>query len=337
MKLTYKYRLYRSKRNSELHETISLAGRAYNHCIALHQRYYKLSGKHLNAYALMKHLAKLKRVPRFEWLKRIPSQALQEIPERIDKAYKLFFKSAKGEIGIKVAPPSFKKVRKYKSFTLKQAGWKLLEANKLKVGSYVYKLCQDRPIPADAQIKTVTIKRDVLGNLYACFSLVVPDPKPAPTSGKVAGFDFGLNMFLTRHDGQQIPSPEFFKVGMNEIAKLNRSLSRKVKGSNHWHKAKRALAKAHMAIVNKRRDWFFKLAHRLTDEYDVLCFEDLNLRGMVRLWGRKVSDLAFATFVTILQFVAQKKGKPEAGCFRPSLLPISKTCTTVATSRKSWN
>jgi putative transposase len=181
------------------------------------------------------------------------------------------------------------------------------------------------PDPADAQIKTVTIKRDVLGNLYACFSLVVPDPKPAPTSGKVAGFDFGLKMFLTRHDGQQIPSPEFFKVGLTEIAKLKRSVSRKVKGSNHWHQAKRALAKAHMAIANKRRDWFFKLAHRLTDEYDVLCFEDLNLRGMVRLWGRQVSDLAFATFVTILQFVAQKKGKQVVFVHR--FYPSSKRCS----------
>ena len=158
MVITYKYKLYRAKKNKRLHQTITLAGRAYNHCIALHKRYYRLTGRHLNQYALMAHLAKLKKRPKYKWLKLIPSQALQDIVQRIEKGYSLFFKSVRGEIGLKVRPPTFKKSRKYTSFTLKQAGWKLLGDNRIQINGASHKFAKDRePI---GQIKTVTIKRD---------------------------------------------------------------------------------------------------------------------------------------------------------------------------------
>lgn len=127
MIVTNKYRLYQSRRNDDLHDTTTLAGRAYNHAIALHKRYYKLTGKHLNPYALMKHLTRLKKRPHYAWLNDIPSQALQDVVQRIEKGYELFFKSVRGQIKTKVRPPSFKQSRHYKSFTLKQAGYKFLE------------------------------------------------------------------------------------------------------------------------------------------------------------------------------------------------------------------
>ena len=93
------------------------------------------------------------------------------------------------------------------------------------------------------------------------------------------------------------------------IKKLSKKLSSKKLGSNNWNKARIALAKLHELIVHKRKDFFWKLAHQLCDTYDYLFFETLNLNGMKRLWGHKVSDLAFATFIEILQYVADKKGK----------------------------
>lgn len=69
------------------------------------------------------------------------------------------------------------------------------------------------------------------------------------------------------------------------------------------------LAKLHFSIVNKRRDWFWKLSHKLCNTYDVMCFETLNLKGMQRLWGKKISDLAFSSFLEILQTVAALSGK----------------------------
>jgi len=324
MRITYKYKLYRTKKNKHLHRTINLAGKAYNHCIALHKRYYKLTGKHLNQYALMKHLAKLKKRPRYDWLNLIPSQALQDVVQRIEKGYQLFFNNRKR--GAKAAPPSFRKIAKFKSYTLKQAGWKLLDNGRIQIGKRTYKLCKDRPLVGD--VKTVTVKRDSLNELYLCFSLEVETPRPEPTTGKMAGFDFGLKTFLTVSDGfstYPIESPEFFKQSLNEIKRANRSLSRKVKGSRNRRKAKRILEKVHKRIADKRLDWFFKLANELTDRYDYLFFEDLNLKGMQRLWGRKVSDLAFSTFLNILKYVAEKKGKVVSLIGR--YFPSSKICS----------
>jgi putative transposase len=177
------------------------------------------------------------------------------------------------------------------------------------------------------KIKTVTIKRDKLNDLYACFSVELEAPQPEAMTGKIAGFDFGLKDFLTLHDGEvtrRIQSPLFFKQSLNRLQALNRTLSRKKPGSKARKRAKYNLAREHKRIADKRRDWFFKLAHSLTDTYDVLVFEDLNLKGMVKLWGRKVSDLAFAEFLTILQYVALCKG-----CivhFVGRFFPSSKTC-----------
>lgn len=77
-------------------------------------------------------------------------------------------------------------------------------------------------------------------------------------------------------------------------------------------------------IVNQRRDWFWKLAHELTDRFDVFCFETLNLKGMQRLWGRKINDLALGEFLLILEWVAKKKRKLVV--FIDQWYPSSKTC-----------
>ena len=90
---TYCFKLYNSKRNKKLHRQINAAGLIYNHCIAIHKRYYRLFKKSLNIYALQNHLTKLKKLAKFSYLKEIGSQAVQEITQRIDRAYKLFFRN----------------------------------------------------------------------------------------------------------------------------------------------------------------------------------------------------------------------------------------------------
>ncbi len=85
------------------------------------------------------------------------------------------------------------------------------------------------------------------------------------------------------------------------------------------------LVRKHEDVVNRRSDWFWKLAHDLTTHFDVLCFETLNLKGMQCLWGRKISDLAFGEFLQILEWVATKKGKQVV--FIDQWYPSSKTCS----------
>ena len=314
---TYKIKLYRHKRNKYLHYSINASASIYNHCIALYKRYYKMFGKHLNQYRLMKHIAKLRKRIR-KW-QQVGSQAVQDIIQRIEKAYKLFFKQyQKG-----TRPPNFKKRRKYKSFTLKQAGYKFISENKIKIGNRLFKFSLSRKI--EGKIKTLTVKRNNLGEL---FLLVVTDYKDETIplmTGKIAGWDFGLKTFLVGSDNTIIQSPLFFKQLRNKLKVASRSLSRKKKGSNNWYRAKDHLNRVHEQIAHKRHDWFWKFAHQLTNSYDVLIFEDLNLKGMQRLWGRKISDLAFASFLEILQAVADLKGKTIH--FIGRFYPSSKTCS----------
>jgi putative transposase len=315
---TLKFKLYKHKRNKFLKRAINAAGVIYNHCIALHKRYYRMWKKHLSCAKLQSHIAQLRK--RNPFWQTVGSQAVQDICQRIEKAYQLFFERNKQG----VRPPGFKKVKKYKSFTLKQAGYKFLGDNRVKIGQKVYQFWKSREILL--KVKTVTIKRTSLGEL---FLIVVVDNgaelENKFKTGKIAGFDFGLKTFLTCSDGTKIESPQFLKQSLNAIKKASKSHSKKLKGSTNRERARKNLVRRHEDICNARRDWFWKLAHDLTNKFDVLCFETLNLKGMQRLWGRKISDLAFAEFLKILEWVAKKKGKQVVCIDR--WYPSSKTCS----------
>jgi putative transposase len=314
---TLKFKLYQSSRNKHLKRSINAAGAIYNHCIALHKRYYRMWGKHLNSNKLQSHIAKSRSRKAF-W-QTVGSQAVQDICQRIEKAYQLFFKHHKKG----VRPPGFKKVRRYKSFTLKQAGYKFLGGNRIKIGNRVYQYWNSREI--EGTVKTLTIKRTPLGEL---FMVIVVDSVEAPETkfetSRIAGFDFGLKTFLTGSDGFKIESPQFLKQSLNAIKKASRQHSKKQKGSSNRERARLNLVRKYEVVTNRRSDWFWKLAHELTDKFDVLCFETLNLKGMQRLWGRKISDLAFGEFLQILEWVAKKKGKEVV--FIDRWYPSSKTC-----------
>jgi putative transposase len=314
---TLKFKLYQSKQNRHLKRSINAAGAIYNHCIALHKRYYRMWGKHLNCAKLQSHIASLR--SRNAFWQSVGSQAVQDIAQRIEKAYQLFFKHHKKG----VRPPGFKKVRRYKSFTLKQAGYKFIGGNRIKIGNRVYQYWNSRDI--EGTVKTLTIKRTTLGEL---FMVVVVDGTDEPgtkfETSRIAGFDFGLKTFLTCSDGSKIESPQFLKQSLNVIKKASRQHSKKRKGSSNRERARLNLVRKHEDVVNRRSDWFWKLAHDLTNWFDVLCFETLNLKGMQRLWGRKISDLAFGEFLQILEWVAKKKGKQVV--FIDRWYPSSKTC-----------
>jgi putative transposase len=218
-----------------LHRQIDIAGLVYNHCIALHRRYYRLTGKRLHRYDLMRHITRLKKLPRYAHWNLVGSQAIQDVVQRIDKAYNLFFGNLKRQV--KTSPPGFKKVKKYSSFTLKQAGWKLLDGNRVRIQGREYKYSKSRDIPAN--VKTVTVKRDNLGNLWLYFVVEENLSQSNQTmTGNSAGFDFGLKSFLTTSDGQKIESPLYYRQAMAELKQAQQNLARKVKYSGGWRKAK---------------------------------------------------------------------------------------------------
>lgn len=318
---TLKYRLYNNRRNRALVQQVDMAGIIWNHVTALQRRYYRMYGGYVHKYRMMKHVARLRNGRRSEW-KMLGSQAVQGIVERHDTAYQRFFEYKAGKRR-RVGKPRFRKVKRYPSFTLTQCGWKYYGDNRIKIGKTNYKFALSRPV--EGEIKTVTIKRDNAGRLFVCFSVIQDIEIVESGTNKIGGFDFGLKTFLTDDEGREYQSPQFFRENMVEIARLNRSLSRKKPGSANRRKAKRQLSLAHIRLADKRRDGHFKLAKQLLDEYDVLCFEDLNIDGMKRLWGRKVSDLGFAEFMSIVGFKSVERSKVvvKIDRFRPS----TKTCS----------
>ncbi|MCS3955325.1 RNA-guided endonuclease InsQ/TnpB family protein [Salinibacter ruber] len=317
MRKTYKYRLYTCERNKHLVESIELASVVWNHFVALTRRYYEIYGEYPGYYALKKHLTKLKQRDKGHWYD-LNSQALQNVIERLDRAYQRFF-----EID-SAGRPGFKKREKYTSFTLTQTGWKLLGGNRVRIQNHNYKFVKSRPIKGE--IKTVTIKRDACGYLWICFSVEKKPPTPElPRTGNAVGLDFGLKDFLVTSDGDRIQAPEPLQESLEEVQDLHKELSRKKRGSNNRKKAKRRLARKYRQIDNQRKDFHFKLARRLFSRYDVVCIEELNVGAMKELWGRKVSDLGFASFVKILEHVAQKEGKEVRKIDR--WFPSSQTCS----------
>lgn len=316
MRATYIYKIYRHKRNWRLHRQINVGGEIHNHCIRLCKAYYKQYRRTLSFYTLKRHITNLKKLPQYAHWKQLGSQAIQDIVFRIKKGYEKFFRKENRR------PPTYRKIAKAKSFTLTQAGWKLA-GNRLRVGKGNYKIALSRPI--EGKVKTVTIKRDATGDLSAHFSLDIPQgPINRTTTGKSAGFDFGLKTFLVGSDGAQIHAPQPLRENLAKLKRANRSLSRKRKGSGHRKAARLVLAKLHRKIRNARAHWHWSLARQLCLAYDEIQLEDLNLLGMKRLWGRKMSDLGHGNFVRILKHVASKLGTKLT--FIDRWFPSSKLC-----------
>ena len=296
-----KYRLYRSGRDKHLIRQIHAAASIWNHCLALQKRYYRMYGKHLGANRLMKHIAKLRK--RSEFWSCLGSHAMQETITRLDKAWQAFFKGQR-------RMPRFKKSRLYTSFTFKsQAGWKCLGDNRIRIGKHNYKFALSRPITGD--IKTVTIKRDRIGDLWIFFSVGEDAEYSTPNEDDVTtpiGIDMGLKTFGSLSNGDEIVSPQYLKQSLQELRIKSKALSRKKVGSRNRHDARRRVARLHRKVADQRRHWAFKTAHELCDQFDGIGIEDLELRGMMRLWGRKVSDISWGEFARILEYVCQKRG-----------------------------
>ena len=139
------------------------------------------------------------------------------------------------------------------------------------------------------------------------------------------GILFGLKTYLTISNGQEIQSPEFFKSNLKAIKSLNRQLSKKKKGSKNRRKSLKNLQRTHIDISNKRNDFEWKLAHELCKNHSFIALEDLNIEGMKKIWGRKVSDLSFSSFVLKLEQIANKYNTVVQKVDR--WFASSKTCT----------
>lgn len=319
---TYKYKLYNSKKNKVLNDKIDIAGCIWNYCIAAHRTYYKLYKKTLPLYDLQKHITKLKKKPKYSYWKQLDAQAIQDVVERVERSYKAFFDHIKKNKSGKKSPPKFKNMSKYSSFTLKHNNYSFHNDNTITIMKRNYKYFNNQDV--QGEIKTVTVKRDRLGDFYI---FVVTEQEMQEISshiGNAIGIDFGMKHFLNLNNYSVIDSPEYFKQNIEKLRKAHRKVSRCKIGSNNRKRTAKELNRIYRKISNSRRDWFYKLANSLTKQYSVICIEDLNLDAMKRLWGRKISDLSYYEFVQILEWEALKNGSKVVKIDR--FAPSSKMC-----------
>ena len=326
--ITYKYKLYQTKRTRHLDQMLREASFVWNHALALQKRYYRMFGKFIPKYTLMKHFAK--RISRHL----LGAQTVQEILERLDTAYKRFFKR------IAKRPPKYKKATDFSSFVFKQGGFTLdgnvVTINRIKKS---FKFSYSRPY--EGNVKRVAFKRSPLGEYYL---IIVTDANPKTYgkshNGASVGIDFGLKTYMTMSDGSTVENPQYLKGDLANIRRMSRNLSKTKKGSYNRERRRKEICREWESITNKRSDFQWKLAHQLCRQYDYIFLEDLSLSGMARMWGRKMSDLAHAEFVGKLEYVASKYGVTLHKIDR--FYPSSKTCecgyvnTDLKLSDREW-
>ena len=305
---TYKYKFGNQSNLIRLGNLLDDMWQVHKYFHEWHRQRYKDGLPYANHAAMCEHLTDLKRTTHPHW-KALPSQAMQEELKRIHLAYERFFKKLGGR-------PKIKKRHRFKSLTLKQAGWSLKdnrltlnfrkwEKGKWRHDKVAYAFHKHREFHGN--ISRITIKRDACGDYWLYLITDFVETKPLPTTGQSVGADFGMkDAYLTLSTGEKIQHPQPLKQSLKKLRSLNKSLSRKVKGSNGWWQSVRALARLYRKVANQRKDFHWQLASKLCEKFDTIILETLNLDGMKRLWGRKVSDLAFYQFVEILRYKCQK-------------------------------
>jgi putative transposase len=237
------------------------------------------------------------------------SQCLQEACTRVDLAFQAFFRRCKAG-GEALGYPRFKGDW-YKSFTYPQSGFRLVSEKILwlsKIGDVRIKL--HRPI--DGEVKTLSIKRDMLGKWHACFSVEV-EYDPLPLTDKLIGIDLGLNSFAVYSDGQVIDNPRFFRRDEKELAKAQRKLSGCRKSSPEWHKHKRVVQHIHQRITNRREDFAHKLSKQIVDTHQFIALEDLKIADMqdgnFRSMNKSIGDASWRKLIQYTQYKAEKAGR----------------------------
>ena len=194
-------------------------------------------------------------------------------------------------------------------YTLKQAGWKLDEENgAIYIAKQKYRYFKSRNI--EGRIKTLTIKREVLGDIYLYFVCEQEVPEIEPRTGKSVGFDFCFkgNMLVAPDEKNDIAAPSFFQKNKKVIRAACRNLSRHQLRSNNRQKYRKVLARLYRKQANQRRDFHFKLARNLCQKYAIICLESLSMKAMQKGHGKKVNDYGFAEFENILDYVGSQMG-----------------------------
>ena len=288
----------------------------YNHFLNERINEYKDNKNTINYYDNAKSLTLLKNNSDYLWLKEINSQSLQYSLKCLEGAYNNFFKFKKGF-------PKFKSRKNKNSFTVPQSV--KVEGNQLNIPKFKKNLKFIKHRDFNGVIKSCTISKTSTGEFFVSL-LVETVHKITPKTGKTVGIDLGLKDFAITSDGKKYKNNRYTKTYARKLKVAQQHLSRKERGSKRYEKQRIKVARVHKKITNSRMDSLHKVSADIIKNYDVICIEDLNVKGMIKnhKLSKHIADASWGKFVELMGYKAEWNKRKIVKIDR--FFPSSKAC-----------
>ena len=337
MEKGYEYRLYPNRRQIQLLARFFGCVRwVYNFFLRMCIDTYEKTGKSLSIYECMRMVTELRKAENTAWLAEADSTALQQSLRDLGKAFGNFCKRRNQGVGF----PKFKKKMARKSYRTTKV--RIVDDSHVYIPKLgVVKARITRPV--EGRIVSATIKQVPSGKYFIVLTCTdIPEPTKDKT-GKATGIDLGIKSLVTTSDGEKIGSLEGNKKLEEKLAREQRKLSRKKKGSNNRKKQKIKVARVYEKISNKRKDHLHKVTAKIISENQVVCAETLNVEGMMKNHhvAKSIAAQSFATALCFLEYKARERGKIFVQVNR--WFASSKTChacgtkmDTMSLNIRSW-
>lgn len=331
MEYSYKFRLYPNQmQKNQIERTFGCCRFVYNHFLAMRKQAYEETKETLNFFACCKEIPILKK--QYDWLSEVDSTALQSAVRDLDTAYQNFFRRMKRcmkPFGYPLFKSKKSNHQSYKSkcvgTNIKIADEKHIQLPKLgKVKCAISKQVQGR-------ILNATVSRTPSGEYFVALCCTDVAIAPVLKTGAVVGVDLGIKDLAITSDGKKYVNNKYTYQAEKQLARLQRSLSRKSKGSKNRNKARIKVARLQEKVANRRKDTLHKVTTELVRNYDVVCIEDLNAKGMEKNHhlAKSVADASFGEFRRQLEYKAAWCGKRISVIDR--FYPSSQLCSCCGT------